>query len=70
MHKISAVWLVSSRQGWENVQEVKVDLLQALKTSRPLNATTIVEIKLNSDMPELLIKQKTEWNKVRGETRT
>lgn len=43
----------------------KAELLEALKTSRPLNVTTAVEIKLYSNEPGHVLEEKTEFNKVK-----
>lgn len=47
------------------MQEVKVELLEALKTSRPLTVTIVVEIQLYSNVPGLVSEAKTEWNEVK-----
>lgn len=47
------------------MQEVKAELLEALKTSRPLNVTTVEEIKLYCNVPGHVSEEETEWNKVK-----
>ena len=47
------------------MQEVKAELLEALKTSRPLSVTTVVEIRLRSNVSGHVSEGKTEWNKVK-----
>lgn len=47
------------------MQEVKAELLEALKTSRPLDVTTVVQIRLCSNVSGHVSEGKTEWNKVK-----
>lgn len=46
----------------QNLQEVKVELRRALKRSRQLTVTTVVEIKPDSNGPRHVSQEKTDWS--------